>query len=139
MDRVTKPTHYELPRVRTYPQGTRAGCLSTIVPRRYVYYPCTFSPAFKVTSYECSGRSGLPDHPLGSNPQLEDFRWVLCHCTISLYLRSGGEGGNSRLFLFPQSLTSVLKSDPNPSVGGGACIASLLVLMDRWYLWIAPK
>ena len=36
-----------------------------------------------------SGHSGLPNHPWGSNPRLEDWRWVLCHCTIPLY-RGGG-------------------------------------------------
>ena len=43
----------------------------------------------------------------------------------------GGGGGNSCRFLSSWPLTSVEKSDPDPSVGSGAVITSLLVLMDR--------
>ena len=43
----------------------------------------------------------------------------------------GGVGGDFCRFLYSWPLTSVEKSDLDPSVGGGACITSLLVLMDR--------
>ena len=91
MDRVAKPSHYELPRVRTYPQGTQGWVA--------VHYSATTMCPFFVhlSSYlqsvrlECSGRLGLPDHPWGSNPRLGDCCWVLCYwllcyCATSLCL-----------------------------------------------------
>ena len=41
----------------------------------------------------------------------------------------GGVGGDSCRFLYSWPLTSVEKSDPDPSVGSGPCITSLLVPM----------
>ena len=72
MDRVAKPTNYEPPRFRTYPQGTQ-GWMA-------VHYSATTMCPFSthLSSYlpsvllRCPGRSGLPDHPWGSNPRLED-------------------------------------------------------------------
>ena len=43
----------------------------------------------------------------------------------------GGVGDEFCLFLHSGPLTFVEKSDSDPSVGGGACVTSLLVLMDR--------
>ena len=92
MDRVAKPTHYEPLGVRTYPQAIQGW-----VPAHYS--ATTMCPLFvHLSSYlqgvllECSRRSGLPDHPWGSNPRLEDWRWVLCYCATSLCLGRGAWG-----------------------------------------------
>ena len=60
---------------------------------------------------------------------------MLCHCAavLSLYVwrGRGGVGDGSCLFLYSGPLTSVEKSDSDPIVEDGACINSLLVLVDR--------
>jgi hypothetical protein len=43
----------------------------------------------------------------------------------------GGVGDDSCMFLYSGPLTSVEKSDSDPIMEDGACINSLLVLVDR--------
>ena len=67
MDRVAKPTTISPQGFEPTPREPGAQCLSLQCHDDISIWPCNFS-AFKVTSYERSGRSGLPDHPWGSNP-----------------------------------------------------------------------
>ena len=113
MDRVSKSTNYEPPRFQTYPQGTQGWVA--------VHYSATTMCPFsmRLASYlpsvllRCQGRLGLPDHLWGSNPRLEDRRWVLCDCAtvLSLYVWRVGDDFCLFLFLYSGPLTSVEKSD----------------------------
>ena len=56
---------------------------------------------------------------------------LLCYLSMSGERGMGGVGDDSCLFLYSGPLTSVEKFDSDPIVEDGACITSLLVLVDR--------
>ena len=58
---------------------------------------------------------------------------LLCYLSMSREKGMGGVGGDSCQFLYSWPLTSVEKSDSDPSVG------VRLASHHSWYLWIAPK
>ena len=72
MDRVSKLTNYESPRFRTYPQGTQGWVAVHYDATTMCPFSMHLSSYLPIVQFRCSKRSGLPNHPWGSNPRLED-------------------------------------------------------------------
>ena len=68
MDRVAKPTHYEPPRVRTYPQGTQGRVLVHYSATTIVYYPCTFFSSLQSDMLRAFKTFGASRPSLGFEP-----------------------------------------------------------------------
>ena len=122
MDRVAEPTNYEPPRFQTYPQGTQGWV--AVHYSATTMYPLSMHLSSNLQSVllGCSRRLGLPNHP---------WAVLLCYLSMSGEEGMGGVGCDFCRFLYSWPLASVEKSDCDPSVGGEACITSLLVLVDR--------
>ena len=63
MDRFAKPTNYEPPRVRTYPQGTQGWVAVHYSATTMCPFSMHLSSYLPSVLFGCPGRSGLPDHP----------------------------------------------------------------------------
>ena len=72
MDRVSKPTNYESHRFQIYPQGTQGWVAVHYSATTMCPFSMCLSSYLPIVQFQCPGRSGLPDHPWGSNPCLED-------------------------------------------------------------------
>ena len=95
MDRVYKPTNYELPRFRTYPQGTQGWVVVHYGATTMCPFSMHLSSCLPSVQLKCPGRSGLPDHLWDSNPTggLTLGVVLLCYCAISLCQERGASGG----------------------------------------------